>query len=209
MSAPYSRDGGADRDVREPEAQRALAQPSPSRLEPPPLGQHLILRERLLRRLAAAGASRALMVTAPAGYGKTTLLAQWAGYDPRPFAWLHLERDDDDPVRLARNLAFALAHLEPVDQQIFAALRGDSSALGPVALPQLAHTVRRMRPFVLVLDDVHVLRSAGAQDVLGRSSSISRSTACSSWRAAASPRCRSLGFEPKAFWMNSTSAIWR
>ncbi len=153
--------------IPEPATQRALAQPNPSRLEPPPLGQHLILRERLLRRLAAAGASRALMVTAPAGYGKTTLLAQWAEDDPRPFAWLHLERDDDDPVRLARNLAFALSHLEPVDPQIFAALRGDSSALASVALPQLAHTVRRMRPFVLVLDDVHVLRSAGAQDVLG------------------------------------------
>ncbi len=69
-------------------------------------------------------------------------------------------------VRLARNLAFALSYLEPVDPQIFAALRGDSGALASVALPQLAQTVRRMRPFVLVLDDVHVLRSAGAQDVL-------------------------------------------
>ena len=126
----------------------------------------MIRRERLLRRLAGSGASRVVMVTAPAGYGKTTLLAQWAGNDPRRVAWLRLEPDDDEPVRLARNLAFALSSLEPIDPEIFAALRGDSGALESVALPQLALVVRGMSPFVLVLDDADVMRSAGAQYVL-------------------------------------------
>ena len=82
--------------------------------------------------------SRVMMITAPAGYGKTTLLAQWAEADPRPFAWLQLERDDDDPVRLARDVAFALVAYRPeVDPAIFDALRGDTAALESVALPRL------------------------------------------------------------------------
>ena len=155
---PTDPDAGAPR--------HAPGQPSPSRFEPPPVGRHVIRRERLLRRLAGSGASHVLMVTAPAGYGKTTLLAQWAGNDPRRVAWLRLEPDDDEPVRLTRNLAFALSSLEPIDPEIFAALRGDASALASVALPQLALDVRGMSPFVLILDEADVLRSAGAQDVL-------------------------------------------
>ena len=141
-------------------------QPSPSRLQPPPAGRCMIPRARLLRRLAGSGGSSVMMVTAPAGYGKTTLLAQWAEADPRPVAWLQLERNDDDAVRLTRDVAFALSRVGRVDPSIFDALRGDAGALAPVSLPRLAVAMKEMRPFVLVLDDAHVLRTARTQDLL-------------------------------------------
>jgi LuxR family maltose regulon positive regulatory protein len=140
--------------------------PNPSRLQPPPSGRHAIRRARLLRRLDGSGGSKVVMVTAPAGYGKTTLLAQWAEADPRPVAWLQLERDDDDPVRLTRDVAFALSQVGRFDPSIFDSLRGDRGALASVALPRLAAALREMPPFVLVFDDAHVLRTAPAQDVL-------------------------------------------
>ena len=61
------------------------------------------MRTALVNRLRASGAPL-VTVTAPAGYGKTTLLAQWEARDERPFAWVRLD-DDTDPRVLVRNLA--------------------------------------------------------------------------------------------------------
>ena len=72
----------------------------------PRLRQGIVARPRLLRRLLAADAP-IVMIVAPAGYGKTTLLAEWAMRDPRPFAWLSVEALD----RAADGAVAALAGL--------------------------------------------------------------------------------------------------
>ena len=74
-------------------------------------------------------------LVAPAGYGKTTLLREWAERDRRPFAWVTLDERDNDAGRLLARVARA------VDDAV-----GDDGEA----------------PFVLVLDDVHVLRGAAA-----------------------------------------------
>ena len=97
-----------------------------------------IVRAALVNRLRASGAPL-VVVSAPAGYGKTTLLAQWAARDLRLFAWLRLDEADNDPAVLGRRLGSAVRHLAP---------------------DALSETMREAeRPFVLVLDDAHVLRS--------------------------------------------------
>ena len=60
-----------------------------------------------MNRLRAA-AVPLVTVTAPAGYGKTTLAAQWAERDPRPFAWISVDETDDDAAVLLGRLAAAL-----------------------------------------------------------------------------------------------------
>src|SRR5690349_8718245 len=57
-------------------------------------------RGSLLERLQHDGSGPIVSVVAPAGYGKTTLLAQWADGDPRPFAWVSLDETDNDPKAL-------------------------------------------------------------------------------------------------------------
>jgi LuxR family maltose regulon positive regulatory protein len=57
-------------------------------------------RTKLLGRLLAAPTTRLVCMTAPSGYGKTTLLAQWAEHRSRRVAWLTLDRHDNDPVVL-------------------------------------------------------------------------------------------------------------
>jgi LuxR family transcriptional regulator, maltose regulon positive regulatory protein len=79
------------------------------------------------------------LLAAPAGYGKTTTLLEWAQHDERPFAWIALDWAADDP------------------EQLLAAV---ASATGPLT--------RRGSPFVLVLDDLQFLRSAAAIDALKR-----------------------------------------
>lgn len=146
---------------------RKVGEPVPAHLEPPALRRSVVTRERLLRRLAGTGGARLLVVTAPAGFGKTTLMTQWAAVDARPLAWLQVEADDDDPVRLVRNVGYALDRVDPVDPALFTALMGDAEALVDAALPRLGRTLReRARPLVLVLDDAHHIRARRSLEVL-------------------------------------------
>src|SRR3954466_16406662 len=68
-----------------------------SKIRPPP-GAGTISRTPLVNRLRAAGAFPLVLVVAPAGYGKTTLLAQWAERDARPFAWGSVDERAADPL---------------------------------------------------------------------------------------------------------------
>ena len=83
----------------------------------------LIARARLVQALAATPDRVSLiLLTAPAGYGKTTVLSQWAGEDSREFAWVTVDEADDDPVRLAGHVALALHRIRPLDPAVFRAL---------------------------------------------------------------------------------------
>ena len=107
-------------------------------------------RERLLRRLAQSSHVPLTLLVAPAGYGKTTLLGHWLRQDRRPVAWLTVDEADDDPDRLVASIALALDELVPA-----------------TTLAELADAVeRRQEPFVLVLDDLHHLRSRAAHGVM-------------------------------------------
>ncbi len=97
-------------------------------------------------------------LSAPAGSGKTTVLRQWAESDPRPFAWVQLDEADSDPVVFLTYVAQALASVAEVDPSVHDSL---ALAVPPVrerVLPLLGEALAAADPFVLVLDDAHVLR---------------------------------------------------
>ena len=70
-----------------------------------------VRRTELLRRLEDARSRPLVLLTAPAGYGKTTLLTQWAEEDPRPCAWVMPDEAGGDPDALADSIASALASI--------------------------------------------------------------------------------------------------
>ena len=115
-----------------------------------------------------ASARRVVAVTAPAGYGKSTLLAQWANTEDRRVGWVSLDRLDDDPMVLLSTLASAFGRVSPEDAELIADMGGlGTSALGRAA-PRLASVLRTSpAAFVLMLDDLHELRSPACHDVLG------------------------------------------
>jgi LuxR family transcriptional regulator, maltose regulon positive regulatory protein len=116
-------------------------------------------RTGLLRRLEDAGATPLVSVTGPAGYGKTSLLLQWARRDPRPFAWLDIGRHDNDPAVLLTSLAVALDRVEPMEPTVFQALALPDVSIARTAPPRLGAALSaRALPVVLVLDDFHILQ---------------------------------------------------
>ncbi|TRW47516.1 tetratricopeptide repeat protein [Georgenia yuyongxinii] len=117
---------------------------------------------------AKSSGCRVVGITAPAGYGKSTLLSQWALAEDRRVAWVSLSGVDDDPAGLLMLLASAYARVSPGNDDLVADMGGlGVSALGRAA-PHLAAVLSNSQaPFVLMLDDLHELRSPACHDVLG------------------------------------------
>src|SRR3712207_3116883 len=82
-----------------------------SKVSAPPLRPGIVNRPALVERLVKAAHTPVVLISAPAGYGKTTLLALWRDRDERPFAWVSLEAADNDPVTLVATL---LAAVDPI-----------------------------------------------------------------------------------------------
>ncbi|HEX6662688.1 MAG TPA: LuxR C-terminal-related transcriptional regulator [Gaiellaceae bacterium] len=130
-----------------------------SKIRAPVVRPEAVRRTGLVNRLRAATTVSVTTVVAPAGYGKTTLLAQWAERDGRRFAWVTLDARDNDPVVLLRHISAALEHDEALPQALIGALMTPGPSIWTAALPRLAEELARRGPIVLVLDDFNVLRS--------------------------------------------------
>ena len=132
-------------------------------LVPPGAVDRLLLAERLAR-----GDPRPIVsVVAPAGYGKTTLLSQWAERNGQAFAWVSVDEADNDPKVLLSYVAEALDAVEPIDERVFDALASPGSSVPGSVVPRLGSAFSSMTsPIVLILDDVHVLRNSECRAAL-------------------------------------------
>ena len=126
----------------------------------------MVARPRLSAAQSAAARSRVVMVSAPAGYGKSTLVAQWSDLDPRDTAWVALGPDDNDPAVLLAHLVVALERSRPAGGQLVEELSGSMLRIDEVVLPLVAADLGERDPFVLVLDDVHGITSEKSRRVL-------------------------------------------
>jgi LuxR family transcriptional regulator, maltose regulon positive regulatory protein len=130
-----------------------------SKLHAPVLRSGTVARTGLVNRLRASHAP-VMTVTAPAGYGKTTLVAQWTARHPDRFAWISVDERDDDAVVLLRELAAAVHALAPLERSVLEALAAPSPSMWASALPRLGAALSEFEGgLVVVLDDAHRLRS--------------------------------------------------
>ena len=120
----------------------------------------MVRRSSLTGLLARDDSPPIVSVVAPPGYGKTTLLSQWAERSGRAFAWVSLDEKDNDPKVLLTYVAEALNAVQPVGMRVFQALASPVSSVPGSVVPRLSTAFSSMTvPVVLVLDDVHVLRN--------------------------------------------------
>ncbi len=127
-------------------------------LRAPTLPAHYLRRERLLRALDDLLTTPLVLVSAPAGTGKTSLLAGWSEESDRPVGWLSLDETDSDPSAFANDLAEAIDQLvRAAGEPAIGAARGDTTPSDVMA--RLADELgnRHGPESVLVVDNLHVV----------------------------------------------------
>ncbi len=138
----------------------------------PPSSARGVTRPRLLARLQTglSEGCKLTLISAPAGYGKTTLVTEWLNQVGKPFTWLSLDKDDDEPLRF---YAYFVAALQRIDENIGKEL---AHALQAGQLPPLEALVASLvnditeagLPFLCVLDDFQMLQDQVICDGLNR-----------------------------------------
>jgi len=137
-----------------------------SKLHPPPARPGIVARTGPVDRLLASDVGPVVCVVAPAGYGKTTLLAQWAQRTAHRVGWVSVDRRDNDPAVLLTYVAVALDRVEPIDPRVVRGLAGPgASIVGAVA--RLAAAMAAMSgPVALVLDHLELLENQECLDAV-------------------------------------------
>src|SRR5215831_11589102 len=130
-----------------------------SKIRAPAVRVDAVSRTALVNRLRATADVGVTTVIAPAGYGKTTLLSQWAERDSRSVAWVTVDDRDNDPVVLLRHVVASLELHAPVAPAVIEALRAPGTSIWTRAVPRVAAELSARSPIVLVLDDFNLLRS--------------------------------------------------
>jgi LuxR family maltose regulon positive regulatory protein len=130
----------------------------------------LVPRPRLTDRLdeGLRLGHRLTLVSAPAGYGKTTLVGGWVNSHERPTAWLSLDEGDNDPIRFLRYLIAALEKMKRgIGQTVRDALQSPQLPPLPTLVTLLINDIDvAATPLTLVLDDYHFISAEPVHEVL-------------------------------------------
>jgi ATP-dependent transcriptional regulator len=127
-----------------------------------------VLRPRLTRRLDNGLHRKLTLISAPAGYGKTTLVCEWLADGGRPAAWLSLEEGDNELARFLTCMIFSLRTLEGnIGEGALAMLQTPQPPPTETILTVLLNEIAAFpAPFLLVLDDYHAAMSAPVDDAV-------------------------------------------
>lgn len=134
----------------------------------PPPQPRAVVRPRLLQRLDDGLHRKLTLISAPAGFGKTTLVGEWVDRCHRPVAWLSLDDEDSDPARF---LMYVIAAVQGVAPEVGAGLQGVLISPQPPS-PESILTVlinelaARPEELLLVLDDYHLINARPIDDAL-------------------------------------------
>lgn len=126
-----------------------------TKLMPPVLRSGLVTRGELIGRVAEASAP-VVVVSAPVGYGKTTLVVQCVAVTERPVAWVSLDAADNDPGLLVVEIGLALDRIAPVEPRVLRRLASAGHSTETM-LSQLVTLFGAYADLVLVLDDLHLI----------------------------------------------------
>jgi LuxR family maltose regulon positive regulatory protein len=132
-----------------------------TKLYAPPTRPELVSRQRLVELLESNLDRKLTLVSAPAGYGKTTLVSEWVQFTDRPVGWLTLDRGDNDPIRFWR---YVIAAIRTVDERlggpVWAVLEsGQQPPLDALVTALINDLVNVPSSIVLVLDDYHLIEA--------------------------------------------------
>ena len=139
----------------------------PSKLSRPVRLEHTVIRDRLLAKLSGANNYRLALITSPAGYGKTTLVSQWAA-GMSDLGWYSLDEGDNQQERFASYLIAAIqqatgGHCEASENMVQKRQYASLSSLFAQLFIELSEW---QRPLYLVIDDYHLITNPVIHDAM-------------------------------------------
>ncbi len=128
----------------------------------------LVPRPRLFTMLDAGLKSKLTLVSAPPGFGKTTLVGEWARQCVYPAAWLSLDEADNDPVRFLAYLTAAIQTVQPgFGNELLGMLLSPEPPSREITLADFVNEINNLpMDFVIVLDDYHIIDQPPVQDTI-------------------------------------------
>ncbi len=140
-----------------------------TKLYAPPPRPQIVARPRLIARLNAGLHGKLTLVSAPAGFGKTTLISAWIAQSNRRAAWLSLDEGDNDPARFLSHLIAALQTVAPgIAEGLLNTLQSPQPPPADLIMTMLVNQLTALHSaFILVLDDYHVVSARPLEDALG------------------------------------------
>jgi len=152
---------GLNRDLLSPILATKLYLPEPK--------QGFVQRTSLLEQLNKGIDRKLTLISAPAGYGKTTLLTQWITQNKLPTAWISLEKGESDPVQFMRYVIIALRSIEPnIGKAAWASFQSPQQVpIGTVIISLVDEIVNISNEFILVLDDFHTIENVDIHKTIG------------------------------------------
>ncbi|MDX1416399.1 MAG: LuxR C-terminal-related transcriptional regulator [Candidatus Promineifilaceae bacterium] len=137
-----------------------------TKLNIPPTRPQLVFRSRLIARLNEGLNRKLTLISAPAGYGKTTLVVEWLRQRDQPFAWLTLDGGDNDLVRFLDYLVASWQKVYPnIGQTAQAILEAPQAAATEQVFTCLINEIAE-KPLFFVLDDYHVIEESTIHEAL-------------------------------------------
>lgn len=138
-----------------------------TKLNRPALDSKWVERPHLTARLNEGLKKRLTLISTPAGYGKTTLVAQWIDQITEKSAWLSLEREDSDPDRFLRYLVAAVRKSFPkfsskIESFLQTPILPPPDFLADTVISELAAL---KKPLVIVFEDFHAIESESVQKI--------------------------------------------
>ncbi len=119
----------------------------------------MVLRSRLIDHLNEGLLGKLTLISAPAGFGKTTLVSEWVASCQRPIAWLSLDEEDNDSIRFLTYFVTAIQTIAPsFGEGVLGTLQSSQPVLTESMLTVLLNEISTIQDdFVLILDDYHLI----------------------------------------------------
>lgn len=142
-----------------------------TKLHVPPPPRAIIPRARLITKLNAGLQGKLVLISAPAGFGKTTLISEWTDGcgSERLISWVHLDEGDNEPIRFLSYIIAALQiHQPDLGEPALSGLFAVPSASMEAALASLVNEITALeRDLVLILDDYHLVEASEVHEIVG------------------------------------------
>ncbi|MGO9749940.1 MAG: LuxR C-terminal-related transcriptional regulator [Solirubrobacteraceae bacterium] len=158
MPRPAARKNGQERSAVDPRFVDELPPLAAAKLAAPRQRGGMVLRPRIVRALAGGAEAALTLVSAPAGYGKTTAVRTWCASSDTALAWVTLDAGDNDPVQFWTYVATAVDRVrEGLGRRALKRLRVSGMPI-EIAVDELMNGIATFgRELALVLDDVHTV----------------------------------------------------